>query len=198
MHSPPVHHRSRWAWGQRFDSPSPWRNARPNLRVLVFWRVANSSYTYTSVSAKRDGSFETRLVHALQEEEWIRTRKRRRRKESESSYLHLSLIKAHAPATWLNSPSLHTPTSMVIVFSPFSPPSLGEDTTLQQFRLGDCKSCYIASVTHCLVEIKHRSSLTNTIQVQLFISAVASEFVKVTSCQCFFLSYIKIRLPLTE
>jgi hypothetical protein len=54
--------------------------------------------------------FETRLVHALQEEEWIRTRK-----ESESSYLHLSLMKAHAPATWLNSPSLHTPTSMVVV-----------------------------------------------------------------------------------
>jgi hypothetical protein len=36
---------------------------------------------------------------------------------------------------------------MVIVFSPLSP-CLGEDTTLQQFRLGDCKSCYIASVTH--------------------------------------------------
>jgi hypothetical protein len=84
-----------------------------------------------------------RLVHALQEE-WIRARKEKNLKLPIFIYLYM---KVHAPATWLNSPSLHTPTSMVIVFSPFLP-SLGEDTTRQQFRLGDCKSCYIASVTH--------------------------------------------------
>ena len=92
-------------------------------------------------------------------------------KNLKSSYLHLSLIKANAPATWLNSPSLHTPTSMVIVFSQLFP-SLGEDTTLQQFRLGDCKSCYIKSVTRLF---RHETSglpLPSTIQVQLFINSI--------------------------
>lgn len=36
---------------------------------------------------------------------------------------------------WLISPAVHTPTSMLIIFSPSSPDT---GVTLQQFLLGDC------------------------------------------------------------
>jgi hypothetical protein len=184
LRQPKYHRRSRWAWGQRVDLPSPWRDPRPKLQVLAFCRFANCSYTRAKRHAKKVG-FETRQVHTLRGTDSYK--KKEEEKNLKSSYLHLSLIKAHAPATWLNSPSLHTPTSMVIVFSPLFP-SLGEDTTLQQFRLGDCKTCYIKSVTRLF---RHKTSglpQPSTIQVQLFINSIRfyKSYILALQTLCFF------------
>ena len=64
----------------------------------------------------------------------------RNKGQSESDELPIQLVCVIITFyRWLISQSSHTLTSMVIVLLPSSP-APGDDSTLQQFRLGDCNT----------------------------------------------------------